>query len=83
METNKCDSWAQAIVSIAPYFILAMMGPLLVLHTLDPSSHDVVLSIVSGLVGSAVGPHAQTAIASAIKGVMPATATPVSKDSNE
>lgn len=77
MEPAKCDAWAQAIVGIAPYFILGIMGPLLVWHGVDSSAHDIVLSIVTGVLGAAVGPHASAAATTSIKAAL--STVPVNK----
>jgi uncharacterized membrane protein YoaK (UPF0700 family) len=44
-------NWAAAVV-LAAVVVLGVIGVLAVLHPIDPNSHDIVLAIVSGLVGA-------------------------------
>jgi hypothetical protein len=52
----------QTIIGIMPYLALVISLPMLITHNVPPGSHDIVLAIVSGLIGAIVSPKATSAI---------------------
>ena len=49
----------QGALALAPYALLAFALPALIFHEVPAANHDVVLSLVSGVLGAIGGPAAK------------------------